>query len=179
MEAYARKARRRGRLLGLLDYGWAILILAITVVGSFVSTSPITIAVALPLMIGIAWMTWKRRQMRQMARTLNTSTPEAFVDTSLKNARANLRRVTISLASIPFLVPVALAFKVSLRTGGGPEEVWEAFLLWTQTVRAPITVAILLVMAGFSLRSRRKIKQEIRRLERLRRGYEMEAEKDG
>jgi hypothetical protein len=178
MQAYARAARRRGKLLGYLDAAWAALVFTILLGGVFVSPSPLTIAIGLPLMLATIWLSWKRRQMRQMTRTLNTSTPEAFVASSLANARANLRRVTISVASIPFLVPVALAFKVSMRTGGGPWEVWEALLLWTHTIRAPITLVVLLTIAAFSLRSRRRIKREMRRLEGLRRGYEAEADRE-
>jgi hypothetical protein len=179
MQAYARAARRRGKLLGYLDAAWAALVFTILLGGVFVSPSPLTIAIGLPLMLATIWLSWKRRQMRQMARTLNTSTPEAFVASSLANARANLRRVTISVASIPFLVPVALAFKVSMRTGGGPQEIWEALLLWTHTIRAPITLVVLLTIAAFSLRSRHRIKREMRRLEGLRRGYEAEADEEG
>jgi len=178
MQEYARAARRRGKLLGYLDTAWAVLLFIILVGGVFVSPNPLTIAIGLPLMLASIWLTWKRRQMRQIARTLNTSTPEAFVASSLANARANLRRVTISLALLPFVVPVALAFKVSIRTGGGPQEVWEAFLLWTHTIRAPITLLVLLIMVAFSLRSRFRIKREMRRLEGLRRGYEIEAEEE-
>jgi heme/copper-type cytochrome/quinol oxidase subunit 2 len=86
--------------------------------------------------------------------------------------------VTISVAFVPFVVPAALAFKVSIRTGGGPQEVWDAFLLWTHTIRAPITVVVLSIIVAFSLRSRRRIKSEMRRLEGLRRGYEIEAEEE-
>jgi hypothetical protein len=178
MEAYARRARRRGRLLDYIDYAVAISLFAVMVGGSLISTSPLTMAVAVPLIIAVTWMTWKRRKLRQMARTLNTSDRNAFIQSSLRNARANLRRSTIGLASLPLLVPVALAFKVSLRTGGGPQEVWDAFVLWAQTVRAPLTVLGLLIMAAFNLRSRRRTKAEIRRLERLQAGYEAEAEQE-
>ena len=178
MQDYARAARRRGKLLGYIDIAWFISVFIIVVGGVFVSHSPLTIAIGLPLMLVTIWISWKRRQMRQMTRTLNTSTPAAFVASSLANARANLRRVTISVAFVPFVVPAALAFKVSIRTGGGPQEVWDAFLLWTHTIRAPITVVVLSIIVAFSLRSRRRIKSEMRRLEGLRRGYEIEAEEE-
>jgi hypothetical protein len=178
MEAYARQARRRGRLLDYIDYAVAVSLFAVMVGGSLISTSPLTIAVAVPLIIAVTWMTWKRRNLRQMARTLNTSDRAAFIQSSLRNARANLRRSTIGLASLPLVVPVALAFKVSIRTGGGPEEVWEAIMLWAQTVRAPLTILGLLIIAAFNLKSRRRTQAEIRRLERLKAGYEAEAEQE-
>ena len=178
MEAYARAARRRGRLFDYIDYAAAVSVLIMIVGGSLVSTSPLTIALAVPLMIVVSWITYKRRRLRQMARTLNTSDRAAFIDNSLRNARANLRRNTFGLAAMPFAIPVALIFKVSLRTGGGPQEVWEAFLVWTQTVRAPLTILGLIVIAALTLRSRRKINSEIRRLEVLRESYGAEAEKE-
>lgn len=176
MQVYARKARRRGRLLGYLDFAFAALLLGMTFVFWFVSSSPLTTLIGLPLMLVIVWLTWKRRQVSQMTRTLNASTPQAFLQSSLRNARANLRRNAIGLVALPFAVPVALAFKVSTRTGGGPQEVWEAFLLWTQTLRAPITIFVLIAIAAFTWRTRRRIKSEINRLENLSRGYEAEAE---
>lgn len=178
MEAYARAARRRGRLLDYIDYLTAVAVVVMIVGGSFISTSPLTLAVAVPLMVAVTWITYKRRRLRQMTRTLNTSGRAAFIESSLRNARANLRRNTVGLAAMPFVVPVALAFKVSLRTGGGPAEVWEAFLLWTQTVRAPLTLLGMIIIAAFALRSRRKIKSEMRRLEALRKGYKAEEERE-
>jgi hypothetical protein len=178
MEADARSARRRGRLLDYIDYAVAISLLVVFVGGSFISTSPLTIAFAVPLMIGLTWMTWRRRSLRQMARTLNTTDRAAFLDTSLRNARANLRRATIGLASLPLVVPAAVFFKVSVRTGGGPRELWEGMVGWVQSPRSVIVISLLLILAGFSLRSMRRIKAEIRRLEALRKGYEAEAELD-
>ena len=178
LEAYARRARRRGRLLSYIEYAFILLWIFITIAGLMVSKNSVTIALAVPLMIALVWITWKRRQVHQMARTLDTADRMAFIESSLRNARTNLRRHTRNLALLPLLVPMALAFKVSTRTGGGPQEIWEAFLLWTQTVRAPITLVILMIVAAFSLRTRRKIKSEIQQLEGLRRRYEAEKSRD-
>lgn len=179
MEALAAKARRRGRLYDYIEYIVGIALVAIFVAGALVVASPVTIAFAVPLMIGVTWLTWRRRALRQMALTLSSSDRGAFIESSLSNARANLRRNTIGLAAIPLLVPMALAFKVSVRTGGGPDEVWNAFVEWAHTPRAAITVVLLAIMGGLTLRSRRKIRREIRRLESLRLGYAQEDERDG
>jgi hypothetical protein len=178
MEAFARAARRRGRMLDYIEYAALILVLIMIVGGALISTSPLTIAVAVPLMVVVSWVTYKRRRLRQMARTLITSSRAAFIESSLRNARANLRRNTLALVSLPLAVPVALAFKVSIRTGGGPAEIWQAFLLWTQTLRAPLTALGLIIIAAFAVRTRLKIKSEMQRLEALREGYEAEAENE-
>jgi F0F1-type ATP synthase assembly protein I len=176
MEADARRARRRGRLFDFLEYVFGILLVGIFIGGAFISTSPLTMVVAVPLMLGIGWLTWRRRALRQMARTLNTSDRAGFIDSSMRNARADLRRNTMGLAFLPLLVPIAFVFKVSLRTGGGVQAVLEALTVWMQTPRAPITIGVLIVIAGFTIRSRRRIHRELERLERLRIGYEIEAE---
>jgi hypothetical protein len=178
IEAYARAARRRGRLLAYADYAIAVLLVGGFAIGIFISKNPLTLIPAVLLMIAIIWMTWKRRQMRQMALTLSTSDRESFIESSIRNVHANLRRQYISIGSLPFIVPLALFFKVSLRTGGGPQEVLEAFVAWTQTIRAPITVILLMGVAALSLRSIRKLKRELRQLERLRSGYREEADKE-
>jgi heme exporter protein D len=179
MEADARAARRRGRLFDYIEYFIAFLLLAIPVAGLFLAASPLTLVLAVPLMIMTTWLTWRRRTLRQMARTLNTADRASFIESSLRNARVNLRRNTIGLAFLPFVVPIALTFKVSLRTGGGPYEVWEALVLWSQTPRAAITIVLLTVLAGFTVRNRRKLWREIERLENLRDGYALEAEQEG
>jgi hypothetical protein len=176
MEAYARRARRRGRLLDFIDYAYWISFLVIFVAGSLVSTSPLTIAFAVPLMLGLTWVTWRRRRLRQMARTLNTSDRSAFLETSLRNARANLRRTRIGFAALPFVVPAAVFFKVSVRTGGGAHELWEGLVAWALSPRSVIVISILLIIAGLTWRSMRRIKTEIQRLDALSQGYEVEAE---
>jgi hypothetical protein len=178
IEAYVRSARRRGRLLAYADYAIAVLLVGGFAVGTLISKSPLTLIPAVLLMIAIIWMTWKRRKIRQMALTLSTSDRESFIESSIRNVRANLRRQYISLGSLPLVVPLALFFKVSIRTGGGPQEVLDAFIAWTQTIRAPITILLLLVIAGVSLRAVRKLKRELRQLERLREGYRQETDKE-
>ncbi|HEX8296590.1 MAG TPA: hypothetical protein VF593_09840 [Chthoniobacteraceae bacterium] len=176
MDAYARSARRRGRVFDYLEHLLVVLLFAIFAGGLFVSTSPLTIGLGVPLIIVVTWLTWRRRSLRQMAKTLKTSDPAAFLESSLRNARANLRRNTIGLAFLPLVVPAAVTFKVSVRTGGGFPEVWEALVLWAHTPRAAITLALLTIMGAFTLRARRKVLREIEKLEVLRSGYELEAE---
>ncbi|HEX9955437.1 MAG TPA: hypothetical protein VGB48_09525 [Allosphingosinicella sp.] len=176
MDAYARKASRRGQLLDYIDYAVWTSLIVMFVGGAVISHSPLTLALAVPLMLATTWLTVRRRRLRQMARTLDTSDRGAFVETSLRNAAANLRRNTIGLLLIPLVMPMALTFKVSVRTGGGPQEVWEAFLIWTQTPRAPVGIILLLILTALSFRSRRRTKVEIKHLERLRRIYQVEAE---
>jgi hypothetical protein len=179
MEAYARTARRRGRMLDWLNYALAAALLLMLLIGSLISPSPLTLAVGVVLMIAVTWMTWRGRRLRQMTRSLSTTSRGAFIEGSLLSARANLRRNTLGLLSLPLVIPVAFAFKVSLRTGGGLHALPHALLAWAQTPRAAITIGVLLIMAAFVLRSRRKTRSEIDRLEGLRIGYELEAEHEG
>jgi hypothetical protein len=178
IEAYVRSARRRGRLLAYADYAIALMLVGGFGIGAFISQSPLTLILAVLLMVAITWMTWKRRKIRQMALTLSTSDRESFIESSIRNVRANLRRQYIGIGSLPLVVPLALLFKVSFRTGGGPEEVLDAFVAWTHTIRAPITIIVLIAIAGLSIRAIRKLKRELRQLERLRDGYREESDKE-
>ncbi|HEX8578735.1 MAG TPA: hypothetical protein VF655_03980 [Allosphingosinicella sp.] len=176
MDAYARKASRRGQLLDYIDYAVWISLIVMLVGGAVISHSPLTLALAVPLMLASTWLTLRRRRLRQMARTLDTSDRAAFVETSLRNAAANLRRNTIGLLLIPLVMPMALIFKVSIRSGGGPQEVWHAFLLWAQSPRAVVGITLLSALAVLTLRSRRKTKAEILRLQGLREAYRTETD---
>lgn len=178
LEALARVARRRGRLLAYADYAVWTFMIGLFVFGTFMSKTPLSLGLAIGLMIVTTWVTWKRRGLRQMVRTLYSDDRSSFIDNSIANVRANLRRGVFSLGLLAFVVPFAIIFKVSIRTGGGPREVLEAFVAWFGTIRAPITLSVVFTMAAYVLYQRRKLKSELRRLEALRQKYEAEERRD-
>jgi hypothetical protein len=179
MEALAAKARRRGRFLAYADITLAALIVAASLFGAFAVRGPVTMVTALLLVVGTTWFTVKLRATRQMFRTLSTVDRESFIDSSVRNARASLRRITIGLIFVPVLVPTVIVWKVSLRLGGRIPDPWHVMLDWAQSPRGIITMSLMAAAAAFTLRSRRKLKREIRQLEELRAAYREEAAREG
>lgn len=176
-EAMARRARRRGRLLGYADLALAALIVGGTIFGIFVTPRPTTIAIALLLILATIWLTLKRRGLREMASTLNTSDPTAFLESSARYAAAALRRANLSLMLIPLFMVAAILFKASLR-GGDFDQMLQAVWTWASSLRGTIALAIaILVMAAMG-RSRIRLQEELRRLERMRLEYEEENRTD-
>ena len=102
-----------------------------------------------------------------MARTLDTSDRTSFLQSSVRNARANLRRVTLSLVAFPLLVPLAKFLKMSF-AGGDISEMPGILSAWAQSTRGMLTIVALGVVVAFMVRSRMRIKTELRRLEELR-----------
>ena len=178
LEAMARVARRRGRFLAYADTALAILIVGGSIFGALIARGPVMMAAAVLVLIVTLWLTWRRRTLRQMAATLNTSDRQAFIESSIRNAYANLRRNTLSLAVFPFVVPAALTWKVSRRYEGEIPHPLTVVSEWGQSTRGMITLFLMSLLVIFMIRSRQKIKSELRRLQELRRVYEDEAERE-
>jgi hypothetical protein len=177
-EAMARKARLRGRIFAWLDYAAVAFILGTSLVGIFMKPGAVTMVAAIALIVITVIVTRKRRQIKQMTRTLDTASRQSFIETSLSNAGANLRRTRLSLA---FFVPgalLALTYKMALRVGGRTEQIPAEFIDWVQTPRGIITMALLALLFAWGLRTVRRIKQELRRLEELRAAYAEEDRRD-
>lgn len=176
LELAAARARRQGRLLAFADLAWFILLAGGSLLAAFMSPGPTFTAIALVLLVATAWLTWKRRKFRQMSRTLDTADRQAFLASSLRNARADLRRVTLSMIAFPLLVPLALLLKVSWRTGGDVADPLRIFSDWVESARGVVTLLILTLVLGYMARSRFKIRRELRRLRELQSDYAAERE---
>jgi hypothetical protein len=174
----ARKARLRGRIYAYLDFAAVAFIVGGSVLGIFMKPGAITMVAAIALVVTTVIVTRKRRQIRQMTRTLDTASRETFIETSISNAGANLRRTRLSLAFFPLGVVFALTYKMALRAGGRTELIPATFVEWVQTPRGIITLALLALLYAWGLRTAWKIRQELRRLEELRVAYAEEDRHD-
>ena len=177
-EAMARKARRRGRIFAWLDFAAVAFILGTSLIGIFMEPGTITMVAAIALIVTTIVVTRKRRQINQMTRTLDTASRAAFIDTSISNAAANLRRARLSLAFFPLGAICALTYKMGLRAGGRTELIPATFVEWVQTPRGVITLALLALLFAWGLRTARRTRRELRRLEALRIAYSEEDRRD-
>lgn len=173
-QALARRARRRGRYLGYADWALALVLVGGSLFAFLTSPGPLTTAAAIGLLVATVWLTWQRRRFRQMARTLDTRDRQSFIESSVKSARANLRRVTLTVIALPPLVILALLSKMSLRRGGPVSDPGQVLLDWAQSPRGMISIAIFATLIALSLRSIIRIRDELRRLRNLRQAYEEE-----
>jgi hypothetical protein len=177
-EAVARKARLQGRLLAYTDIALVVMIAGISIAGALMKPSGLMLAISLVIVASTIAITWKRRKIRQMTRTLDTSSREAFLKTSLQNARADLRRLTLSLIVFPLSLPVAVLFKVAWRHGGHLAHPLAELAAWTTSMRGVITLSIFVFLGAATIRARRKVQAELRRLNALEAEYRDEAERD-
>ena len=174
-QALARRARRRGRWLGYADWALAVLLVGGSLFALFASPGPLFTGAAVLLLIATILLTWQRRKLRQMASTLDTADRQAFIASSVKSARANLRRVTLSVLALPLFVVAALLTRFSMRPGPAVDP-GQALLDWAQSTRGMISLAVFALIIALSLRSAVRIRAELRRLEALRRAYEDEGQ---
>lgn len=176
-EALARRAQRKGRLLGYADLALAALLVGGTLFGTLMTPHPTTIAAAFLLIGATVWLTWKRRGLRQMAATLNTTDPAAFLESSVRNATANLRRVTLNLMLIPLFMACAILFRAS-RNASDVYHLLEGVWEWVSSARGTGALIIVALLLASLVRSRRRLRGELRQLEDLRRDYEEERQRE-
>jgi hypothetical protein len=177
-EAVARKARLHGRLLAYTDVALVVMIVGISIAGALLKPSVGMVAISILMAGSTIAITLKRRKIRQMAKTLDTSSREAFLKSSLQNAQADLRRVTLSLILFPLSLPVAILFKAAWRHGGQLAHPLSELVAWTTSLRAMIVTPIFLLVWAVTMRSRLKVKAELGRLKALEAAYREEAERD-
>lgn len=175
LQALVRKVKRKGKLLGYADAALFTLLAVGIVLGVAARPSPATMAIAIPFILATMLVTWKRRAIRQMSKTLETADRKAFLDSSIRIASSNLRRGTLSLTFMPVGVVLAILFKIAMRNQGRIEDPLGALAQWAGSTRGLVTLAIMTVIVALLLRSRRRIKAELRRLKELRNDYAEEA----
>jgi uncharacterized membrane protein YeiB len=177
-EAVARKARLHGRLLAYTDVALVVMIVGISIAGVLLKPSGAMLAISVFMAGSSIALTWKRRKIRQMAKTLDTSSREAFLETSLQNAQADLRRVTLSLILFPLCLPVAILFKAAWRHGGQLAHPLSELAAWATSLRGMIVLPIFVLVWAVTFRSRLKVTAELGRLKALEAAYRAEAERD-
>jgi hypothetical protein len=178
MEADARRARQRGRLLGYVDAALIGLILLGTVLGTMVSPHPLTIGLAVLLVVPTIWLSWKRRGLRQMAATLNTSDPAAFVASSIRNAASDLRRATLGVFLLPPFLVGAVVFRALLKGGGDFDQLLPGITAWAASPRGAVVLPIAALMMVRLAYSRRRLRTELSRLEVLQAEYQEETRRE-
>jgi hypothetical protein len=177
-EALARKARRQGRMLAYLDAAMVVFILAGCVLGVAVRPSPLMMVMGAVLLLGTVLVTWRRGSFRQMAQTLSARDRRALLENSISNASADLRRIRLSMLAFPPFVLLALLFKDATRHGGRLDAPLDDLASWVVSVRGLITISIFLLMLVVAAASRRKIKNELRRMTDLQAAYAAELRRD-
>ena len=174
-EAIARKARRQGRLLAYADIALFVLIVGGTAMAALAAPGPATMVGALVLIAAITWLTWRRREFRHIARTLDTSDRASFLESSKRVARADLRRVTLSIGAFIVLVPLSIVLRISFLVGGRPEAVPAALASWATSLRGLVIITAMALVMTYMLRSRIRIQAELARLDEIQRAEEEEA----
>jgi hypothetical protein len=177
-DAVARKVRFQGRLLAYSDIVLVVMVVGISIAGAVLKPSGLMLAISVVIAGSSIAITWKRRKIRQMTRTLDTSSREGFLETSLQNARADLRRLTLSLFVFPLSLPVAVLFKAAWRHGGHLAHPLTELAAWVTSVRGMITLSVFVFLGAATVRARLKVKAELRRLKALEDAYRDESERD-
>lgn len=170
-EAAARRVQRHGRLLAFADVALALVIVTGMIVGFFLQPGTYSAIIAGLLIVATIWLSLKRRKVRQMARTLDTTDRHAFIASSIRNANSSLRRVVLSLCFLPTFALLAVLFKLNMRSGGHLEDPLTALAEWAVSTRGVIGLTGLAIITAILIRAWRKCRSEIRHLNELENAY--------
>jgi len=170
-----RKAKLKARLLGYADLALAVLLVTATVLGVLLKPGVPTAIFALLLIAATLWLGWKRRGLRQMALTLDATDRHSFIESAVKLATANLRRVSLSLYVLPLFIALPILFKLSYRHGGHPDLILAALGDLAVSTRGMVIAGLVAIAVAALIRSRRRIRAELGRLDALQRTYRDEA----
>jgi hypothetical protein len=178
-QAIAEGASRRAQFIQYAEHGLALLLLVAVVIAVVMAPAPATIAIGLLSIAALAWSSWRRHLLTQIALLVETSDRSRIVADAMVAARANLRRSTLGLwLFVPGILLGALLTH-SFNQGGDLGDFADAFL--GGALRWPEGYAILFLVAalGFQLvRTNFGFRKELQRLESLQEDYREEAKRD-
>jgi hypothetical protein len=177
-EAAARKVRRQARFLAFADIALAGIIVTAMILGFLLEPGAESAIIAGLLIVATVWLSLKRRAVRQMSRTLDTTDRQAFIASSVRNATASVRRIVLSLCFLPVGALLAVLFKLNLRAGGHLEHPLSALAAWAVSTRGVVGLSGMAIIIAFLIRAWRKCRAELRRLEALKSAYQSDAKLD-
>lgn len=175
---FADKTERRAQFLQFAELGLGLLLIVAVLVAIFVAPGPATLVVGALSITAIAWSSWKRHLLSQVAMLVETSDRHTLVGHALVLAKARLRRSTLGLW---FLLPGVLsgAFFTHILDGGALAVFPKAVVERSVTLpEGPIVLFILLVVTAQMLRTNLRLGTEVARLEGLSEDYLAEARLD-
>lgn len=178
LDALAARARRQAKLLGYADVAMGVLLATGMVLGVLMEPAPTTGVIALLLITATLWVNWKRRGLRQMTLTLESSDRESFFRIATRTANANLRRLLLSMYLVPAFMLLAILFRLSIRNGGRLDRPFQLLAEWAVSLRGMAIIAVVFIVIALQLRARRRVKAELRRLQALALSYRDEDQRD-
>ncbi|HEY5722171.1 MAG TPA: hypothetical protein VIT45_07600 [Allosphingosinicella sp.] len=173
-DAAAARVRRHGKLLAFTDVAFALVIVTGMILGFLLQPGTYSAIIAGLLIVATVWLSLKRRNVRNMARTLDTTDREAFIASSIRNVNASLRRILLSLWFLPLGGLLAVLFKLNMRSGGHLEHPLAALAAWAVSTRGVIGLTGVAIIMFFLLRAHRRCRAEIGELENLRKAYRVD-----
>lgn len=153
--------------------------LALAAIGAVVSallihSVPTPAKLALAAVIGlIAWTIWKRQRILESAQALAACEPDAFFTAAIGHARAELNYSTFSLwLSAPITLSVFALLLVP--EGLGDVDLLVSELFGAHVRKTMALIVTLILIYSFYIRANFRLREQVRRLEGMRREWERE-----
>lgn len=172
LQAMAAKIKRTAgwrwtldRVLGLVAAGmvfWAIV--------RYPAPPLIKLGLAL-LLLGPIWAVWRRHQITKASRAIATDDPQVFFDAAIENVRAE---INFSVLSAWLAIPVFIACCLLGGAAYGFDHLYMNFrdTFTLASVKATSVGVIFILIALYLIRDNIKLREQLRRLEGMRREWD-------
>jgi hypothetical protein len=172
----ARTVSLRAKLIHYIDLGLALFVAAGLFALFFYQPTPAAAALVLLVIAAIAWSSWKRHELHQVAMILDCSDRQSLLSSALVAAQARLRMSNLSL----IMVPPCFLFGIVLR--GAREGSFMAFVhVVGEVLSQPMTIAATIfvsLMWLYVARQNLGVRREVARLKTLQEQYLKETRLD-
>jgi hypothetical protein len=175
LQAMATKIRRTARRRWLLDHLWGILAAVMTCLAVLLDPAPLLIKLCLALLlVGPMWFVWRRRQVAEAARAIAIDDPKVFFEASIGNMRAEINLSTLSAWS---MAPIFIAGCLLGGAAHGFDRLYIAFrdMFTLASVKLTLIGVITILTFIYFIRDNIKLREQLRRLEAMRREWDERA----
>jgi membrane protein implicated in regulation of membrane protease activity len=177
-EKLARQARRQVRLMAYGDVAWLVLIAGSVLAAVLLHPTVLNVLAGILTLAVMLWLNWRRRLLRRELRSMDIQDRSALLAGRIRLARANVRRLALSLTAIPPTLLLAILFRVVTKEGGSITHPIGPIVAWATSARGIVALLVLVGMSAWVLRSLMRQKTELRGLEELSEAYAEETRRD-
>jgi hypothetical protein len=178
-QALADGAARRAQFVQYAEHGLAVMLLVAVLIAVVMAPAPATVGIGLLSIAALAWSSWRRHLLGQIAFLVETSDRSRIVAHAIVAARANLRRSTLGLGLFLPGILLGALLTHSFNQKGDLSDFAEVFFGGALHWPEGYAILFLLVVLGAQLiRANIGFREELQRLESLQEAYREETRRD-
>ncbi|HMG48267.1 MAG TPA: hypothetical protein VK614_12500 [Allosphingosinicella sp.] len=172
LQAMATKIKRTAGRRWLLDRVLALVAAGLVCFAILRYPAPPLINLGLALLLlGPVWHVWRRHQITRASRAIAIDDPRVFFEAAIENVRAEINLSTLSTA---FGIPTFIACLLLAGAADGFDHIYMNFrdLFAIASVKLTSFAAIFVLILSYFIRDNIRLREQLRRLEAMRREWD-------